>query len=361
MANKIEVTTEEYKRIKSNVLEGKLVNRMDISVNELNIKDLETIVIQGNEVSLAPEAMKGLSKSLGVTKAFIKVLDNAYEGQGNELLKLIVKAIKGKQSKVVTLVYNRGLNEITNIYPADSKIISDNAYFEALESLINNTPGSHLRNILVKPNGDISCIIANPKMEFDFMNFKEEVFTAGMTLDLTSSDMKSSFFTERMWCANGCTTTTKLMTNSVSTGSEVPSFLHAILTPEYHLSNINEFRKRLSRCYYTTASLAEVLNTDKRLRYVLGSAADELLKEMSSVHLQMEFGEDYLNQKDVHKFLRTDLSLWDLVNEITAISSRIEQESLIVEERANVALQVAGGDLMFTVPDLGPNNIRQIY
>ena len=153
----------------------------------------------------------------------------------------------------------------------------------------------------------------------------------------------------------------KLCTEVVKTNEKVPDFLHAVLTPDYHLKNVAEFRKRLNRNRNTTASLREVLRADRILRRHLGASADHLLSGMSIDHLKMNFGEDYLSEPDIHKFLRTDLSMWDLVNEITAISSKIEQQKIKVEERTNLMIQTIGGDVMFRSPDLGPNNIRQVY
>ena len=60
-----------------------------------------------------------------------------------------------------------------------------------MESIIAKTPGAYLRNIAVQPSGDIKAVIANPKLEFEFGGQKDEIFTSGMTLNLTAFEMTS--------------------------------------------------------------------------------------------------------------------------------------------------------------------------
>lgn len=156
-------------------------------------------------------------------------------------------------------------------------------------------------------------------------------------------------------------TTHKLCSQFVDTSEKVPTFLTAILDANYHLESIDAFRKRLNRCYHTTASLKEVLYVDKRMSSLLGNFGLTLMQDMSVHYLKERFGEQYLNDTFNHCYMATDISLWELVNEITAISSKIEQHKIVVGERTNLTIQMLGGDLMFSQPDLIPNNIRQIY
>jgi hypothetical protein len=104
-----------------------------------------------------------------------------------------------------------------------------------------------------------------------------------------------------------------------------------------------------------------MLDVDSRLAKLLGNYHPILSGDMSVNEHRMVFGEDYLNDTHNHRFLKTDLTLWDLVNEITAVSSRIEQHRVAVSDGTNMGIQVIGGDLMFSMPDLMPGNIKQKY
>jgi len=157
------------------------------------------------------------------------------------------------------------------------------------------------------------------------------------------------------------TTRDKLCSEAVNTNGKVPEFLTSILSSEYHLKSIQAFRNRLNRNYHTLASLGEVLKVEHFCNAILGKLAPQLTDDMSVHNLKLAFGESYLNDRENHKYLRTNITLWELINEITAISSKIEQNRLNVNENTNLKLQKLGGTMMFSKPDLVPDNIRQIF
>jgi hypothetical protein len=362
MSRKVEVSNIDYLSFKNKVLENKVLTRFDTALSEVSVEDLKTITIQGRTLQLTQKAIVSLTESLGISSSFVKTLKSGLGNEDNKtILNYIIKSIKNKKVDKLTFIYNRPMQEITNVYPAGAKLIEDSQYFEALEKLISRTPGSYLRNITQVANGDLNAVIANPKLEFQFGGLSEEVFTSGITLDLTSKQMMTSFFTERLWCTNGCTTRDKLASREVHMPEKVPEFLTSILDSDYHLNSIMEFKKRINRCYNTTASLGEVLNVGRRLENMLGNYNGSLTDQMSTNRLKMAFGEERLLDTANYKFLNTDISLWDLVNEITAVSSRIEQHRIPVAEKTNLQLQIMGGDLMFRTPDLCPSNVKQIF
>lgn len=358
---KIEISQEQYSKTKHQVLENEVLTRFDVSLSEVTVDDLKTITIQGRTIPLTKEAIKGLVEALGISATFIDTLKKGFGEENKAVLNHIIKAIKGQKVKQLTFIFNRKMQEITNVYPSGTKLIEDNQYFDALEKLIARTPGAYLRNIVQQSNGDLKAVIANPQLEFQFGNMSDEVFTSGMTLDLDSKKMMTSFFTERLVCTNGMTTQNKLMSRQVDTSDKVPEFLTAILDADYHLNSVMEFKRRINRCYHTRASLKEVLEIDRRLEGMLGNYASVLTDQMSVHRLKMAFGEKYLEDVFNHGFLKTDITLWDLVNEITAISARVEQHRVAVGERTNLGLQMLGGKLMFQEPDLSPSNIKQIF
>ena len=163
--------------------------------------------------------------------------------------------------------------------------------------------------------------------------------------------------------SNGMSVTHKTSTRSIHTNAEVPSFIEALLSPEYQFRSVEEFKTRINRVYDTTASLKEVLHVDNRVRSILGGNLDAeiLMENMSANYLKKVFSENYLKNTDIHKYLRTNITVWELVNEVTAISSRIEQNRIAVDDRINRALQIIGGQLLFQGSDLQPNSIKQIF
>jgi len=366
MSIKVEVSNEGYLKQKNEILDNLFLERYDVKMSDIEVSDLKTIKITGKDgnkmsVALTKDAINGLTETLGISKKFVDTLRKGFGDDNNDLLNLIIKKIKGRKVTALTLVYNKKMQEVTNIYPSGTKLISDHQYFEALEKVIDKTPGAYLRNITQNANGDLSAIIANPQLEFQFGNMDNEVFTSGMTLDLDAHKMMTSFFTERLICTNGMKTQNKLCSRRVDTSEKVPDFLTAILDSEYHINSINAFKQRINRCYHTTASLKEMLEVERHLERLLGNYYPILSDNMSIHEVKMVMGEDYLNDTFNHRFLKTNVTLWELVNEITAVSSRIEQHRIAVGERTNMSIQVIGGDLMFSQPDLMPTNIKQKF
>lgn len=362
MSIDIRVGSEKYEKFKRDVLDQTRLTRIDVKSSEMKFDSLYGVAISGTIIKLEKSALTSLTKAVGLSKVFIETLSSTY-GNDSAVLATIIKAVQGKKSKDFTFVYDRQSKTFTNVYVKGTKLISDHQYFETLEKVIAKTPGAFLRNIIQNPNGDLEATISNPKLEFDYNKYADEVFIGGMTLELTNKKMSTTFFTERLVCTNGMVADRAICSQSVEVKEKVPDFMAAILDSDYHINSIAEFKKRLNRCYHTTASLGEVLATEKRVRQILGdtACADGLISEMSSRHLREAFGVNYLENKAIHKFLKTDMTLWELVNETTAVSSAIEQRGLPVTDKQNRSIQMLGGDRMFRIPDLAPNNIKQIF
>jgi len=362
MAHKvIQVDQATYEQFKQDVLDCKIIKRVEIQTSALEVNSLKAISFGGTILMLQPKAQTQLMKAMGVSSALIEALKATYDD--SKLLNTILTQIRSakKSSKVLTLIYNDKLKVISGVYPSKQKLISDQQYFDSLEALLAKTPGAFLESISMNDCGDLFSIIHNPSMEFQFGGMKNEMFTCGISFDLTINGLTSNFFTKRLICANGAITEDKLCSETVQVNEKVPEFLQAILSPAYYLKSIEEFKKRINRCYHTIASLGEVLSTDDKMRRVLGNYADVLTDRMSVHRLKNDFGENYLLNTSIHRYLKTDLTLWQLVNEVTAVSSRIEQNNVIVPEGTNKKIQIIGGSLMFSKPNLAPSNIKQVF
>jgi len=300
---KIEVRQDDYLKRKDEVLNGHLFTRIDLKLTDLKIKSTKKIVIEEREISISKSALGQLCEALGMNKTFYDLISSTVDAD-TELVNLIISSIKKSKVEKVTILFNNIFGEITAIYPTSSKLISDNQYFDTLEKILAKEPNCYLRNLVVMPNGNISSTIANPDLSFSLGNLKDEAFSGGMTLDLINNKLQTTFFTERLVCSNGMSVTHKTSTRSIRTNSEVPSFIEALLSPEYQFKSVEEFKTRINRVYDTTASLKEVLHIDNRVRSVLGSNLDAeiLMENMSANYFKKVFSETYL--KNVSKAVK---------------------------------------------------------
>jgi hypothetical protein len=358
----IEVSNALYLELKNSILNETRFLRVDIDSKELKLKTARSVVIDGNEVRLTRKALNELTSIFGVSQTFYSTVNKSF-GEDTELTNALFSAIKGKINTKITFVFNLQSNEIVKIYVAGTKLISDSQYFDTVEKVIANNPGTVLRNIGVQGNGDITMSLINPKMKFQIGNMNEEAFTMGTTLDFVNNELTSSFFTQRLVCSNGMRVTDKLCTRSVKVGKDVPEFMEALKSPEFQIHSMQEFEKRVNRLINTTASLKEVLDTEDRLVGLFGKGVESeiLMSRFDARNLRFAFGPEYMMRTDIHQYLKTNISMWDLVNQVTAMSSYIEQNRLLLDARVNTTLQIIGGNILFKNPMLPPNNIRQLY
>jgi len=160
---------------------------------------------------------------------------------------------------------------------------------------------------------------------------------------------------------NGMRSKSTLSSKSVNTLDKMPDFMQGVLNKDYSLTCIDEFKTRLNRCYSTIASLYEVLDMETRLKGTLGKSYERFEERTSINRIKDVFGESMLLDSKNHKYFKTDVTLWNLTNEITALSSNIEQNNLVVDSSTNLRLQILGGDFMFREPNLVPGNLKQAF
>lgn len=359
---KIEVPTQTYNEIKKSILTESRFLRIDLDSKEIVLKSTKLITIDGRDVTISRKALNQLIKIFGVSQAFYSTINTSF-GNDSELTNMLFSAIRGKTSTKLSLVFNLQSNEIVKIYVSGTKLISDVQYFETLEKFLKANPGAYLRNIDVLQDGDITATFLNDSLEFSLTGKSDEVFTMGTTLDFINNELSSNFFTQRLVCSNGARITDKLCTRSVKVGKDIPEFMEALHSAEFQIHSIEEFKKRVNRLYYTTASLQEVLNVESKLVHLFGKGieAEILMGQFDARNLRHIFGPDMMMRTDIHQYLRTNITMWDLTNQVTALSSYIEQQRLMLDARVNTSLQIIGGSLLFSQPCLPSSNIRQIF
>ena len=360
--NDIEVSNASYLEIKKQILQETRFLKVDIDSKELKLKSARSVIIDGNEVKLTRKALYELTSIFGVSQSFYSTVNRSF-GEDTELTNALFSAIKGKTSTRITFVFNLQSNEIVKIYVAGTKLISDQQYFDTVEKVIANNPGTKLRNLDILQNGDITMTLINPSMKFQIGNLIQEGFIMGTTFDFINNELRSSFFTQRLICSNGARITDKLCTRSVKVGKDVPEFMEALKSSEFQIHSMQEFEKRVTRLINTTASLKEVVDTEERLISLLGKGVESeiLMSRFDARNLRFAFGPEYMMRTDIHQYLKTNITMWDLVNQVTAMSSYIEQNRLLLDAKVNTTLQIIGGNLLFRNPMLPPNNIKQLY
>lgn len=370
----IKLDSADYQTKKEEVLNCTNVSRINgIKAKDLKIQSYDNIKLSDRDLRFTDEAKRNLFSTLGLSKNTLKYFGSLAKSNSSDadkkLTSMLITEFNKKSSKKLNIAFDERSNSITNVY--SNKLISDTTYFEIIEKFIAKTTSAYLKSFYQSSNGDLIAVVNIPNLEFNFGMLSDEVFQTGLNFTLKPTGMSVSLHTTRLVCANGMTTENTFCTESVQVEKEVPGFLQQILSKDMHVSNITAFKTKMGRTYHTPASLGEILSCDSKLRSILGKDLYEpFSKNLSSTRLKNAFGDDIVNfHKDDHKFLKTDVSLWELTNEITAISSRIEREvqaddtGLLkgLDTYKNNSIQMLGGRVMFKEPDLIPTNIKQIF
>jgi hypothetical protein len=360
---KIEVSAGQYESFKRNVFEQISFEKIKINLSKINFHSFEAVEIDGVFVPFTDYAFNNFLQILGVKKGVLKSFEVFNEDSEFNIKKEIVRSLASKRDTEIILLYSNNEQKFVNCYKNEKKQISDQQFFVVIERLLASGKNNsvYIRNIAFTREGHITATLVDSNLEFQFGKVADEVFVGGTNLTLKEDGLQTAFFVQRLVCSNGSIRKTNLSSDFVRTNEEMSSMISALNSDEYRLKNIEEVESRLLRTFYTKASLNEVLDAETHLKNLLGNTYDVLSEDLPFNNLKLIFGEEILNNKENHKYTYTNMTLWDLTNHITATSSKIEQNRLLIPENTNLKLQVLGGNFMFKEPNLIPSNIKQVF
>jgi len=353
----VEVASADYALFRSDMLEQKVFRRIKVKMTELVLGATGTVTIGGVLFDLSSTGVKELAKIFGMSNKMISKL--SVLGDNKVLMTLVNKM--AKNTGTVVLIYNR-LTDVIVGAQKETEGIPMSQFFDALELAVSKTAGAYIRSISHTDSGGVNAVVANPALGFELSDNPDELFISGFTFNYTLGIITNSFFTERLVCSNGMISKNTMSTSKVEKGADLPEFLHSITSAEFSVTNIKAFKHRLARVSGTPASLAEVMWVDGQIEKILGDFKPVVAKNLSTSKIIDHVGVVAMSNNIQNlKYLKSPLTVWELINEVTAISSYIEQYRMNLSGSVNEAIQVVGGTLLFKEPTLGPIKLKQIY
>ena len=356
------ITDERYKEFKNEVLNNVFIKRIDISEQKIVVKSSTSVEIEGHTLHVPSYVLYTLFNIAGIKKGAVDALYD-YAESFHALNKVLKKNL-GKHK--ITAVYSTKSRELTNFYRTDEKLVSDMNYFHTLELLMNRDKGANLRSIHQESNGDLSATIENPTLEFQYENNVDEIFTTGYTYKNTAIGVESSFFNKRLTCLNGMVTDNDLLTISAKTQEDMPDFMNKILDPTYKNSCIEHFKSKILLAMNTRVSFKELNKVNNVLTNWYPSIDDQINSNLSALNYQEiinqclgHYGND-VALGDSGRHIRMPLMVYDLVNGITSVSSKLERGALVNSSK-NQKVQALGGMIMFKNYDLPQANLIQLF
>ena len=368
------VDARTYESFKNEVLNSHNIVRKTVALSDIDIVSDTKIKYKGVDFKLSESGFKSLVKILGLTNgAVVKITDALGNNISTQLLSMLKKSAKNSNENVC-IIFNKKQFAITAFTKEATGVLSNEAFFSLFENTMNNNPNMDIRNMSISPEGNVDISVLNNSWEFDLKGFNDEYFKSGLTF-LNSSDLTSvNAFNERLSCLNGMIadnlegTSINLSRNS----GNVDEFFDVVT----NLKDLNGFesifKSRISSMMNTQASLDELTKVYNSFKYHTTNYDDKFVKSQLESFIPLNETKHAFRKENIalselsikeKKQVRTGITVWDLVNNMTDLSSHPGKYGLKLKNESNSVsdLQRASGDLAFKkIYDLG-SPVRQLF
>lgn len=348
---------------KHELLDKEVFRNIRVKSKSITVIDMEHIRIGDNNIiELDKKLFSRLMIASGLKPTLLKSLFDAYK-DNREILRILMERFKNRSKDAnIILVYNVASNKLINIVPESKIITSYASYLDLLERQLS-TKGNTLRNLdLNYSTGQVQATLYNNK-DFDILGLKDEFFKGGFSFDYNLEQLSANYFMQRLVCANGMVTTTKLGSLHVHKPSDIGSFVYETRDKAWHGANVTAIKEKSVSAMDTRASIAEVMKAYNTLKSTVPADKFDLISStLTGSKLLKEMPQAYFLSNDNHKYLKSPINKYQLVNEITAVSSYFENsERVSLEPYANRGIQKLGGEVLFAGNDLPTTKLVQFY
>jgi len=363
---------EQFLKTKEAILSQTEIVRFITTIDQIVYKEAGYFNVGDLRLKVNTTAFDKFLLTLNLGKGFINNLLGLNEGSytPEESFRFVYNAIKiatrkpSIAKKKVVIVYHVPSKSITNIYPEADVFLSVPAYIDLMEKILNRG-NVELRSFFQNIDGSITLSYLDKNWDFS-LGSTDEIFRSGLEYNYMNTHLKVNFFNLRMVCTNGMVTTDKISSRTVQGSSQnIPEFIEEVTSKAFNISCRETFNAHYKKAFNAQASLNELMNMKNAIDAAFRVSPDKLftiLNSSTSYYKVLNgFSEEQMNDRENFKFYRTPLSKWDLVNEITALSSSIERGLLVANSNVNRTLQVKAGSILMAPNDLGPKNLKQVF
>ena len=344
-------TGEQFAKFKEDVLTRKIA-RQRISLSGLEIISEDVLKYGGIHFKMTKKAFASLLKTLQISKglrnSLIKTMGVNFV---DKFISTVTSRLEGNKNEAV-IVVDVAKKTILNFLKTGDEMLSNHSYFKEVEKVIDRF-NLNIVNMRQDKHGGFSVDTLAPNTEWGLQKMPDEVFKFGLTFsnDAFSGTLMSSF-NERLVCTNGMTS--RSMVGSCKLASDEASWKNF----EYNQMKLykegfkpGEFPEKVKSSMGIQASIGEVeharnlilANTtmdDQRLETYLPyfSTLDDYSRNEQQVSMF---------SKEQKKNAKSELTYWELINDITYIASNVSGIGL----KNPAKLQMYAGDLLTKTPD----------
>ena len=194
------IETKKAEAIKSQALNKR------VAINNLKLIDEKNVLVNGHNVKITKDAYKSLIKCLGLPQSFTAKLDKLFNKQSKvEFINRLSVAMSALGTSSVNVVLSPLSKTIVGFTQA-SNIITNESFFQLTDRIIDGQ-GFDINSMLVNPTTGgvtMNATLANPH---EIKGLTNEAFKSGLTItNSPATGIQVSPYMNRLWCANGCTT-----------------------------------------------------------------------------------------------------------------------------------------------------------
>jgi len=261
--------------------------------------------------------------------------------------------VKNKKNSDVMLIANVGTKEIVDICsPARYKRVTNDTLFDVTERILVGNPLLSLETVDFNPNTCKASINFLNQEEVGFAKAgKDEFFKFGFSIIQTNTDTIVESYNQRLICANGLrsslgsgviggtSNTDMLFEDKFRLGGTSTEDIRLFLGKIEEMKKANfvpgGFEAAITRAVGTKASYGEVekawglsnslieeLDPELKKQYQAGMARDFFHGYGDTANRIKSKGKDPFTLQDRQKqFIKTSMSIWDVVNSMTFLGS----------------------------------------
>jgi len=354
-------TADQYDAFKERALHNGII-RKTISFGDFRLLTDKLIEYAGTQFEITEDAFKSLVKLCGLSNGQLDKINTALgEKTSHKLLEMMQVAMSGIPGKnTLCMLVNKTTCKVVDFTKAAESVLSNNAFFALFEDVMNNQSGMRIKNMALTENGNVEISVLNDNWEFNVGGLNDEYFNSGLVFINTPSSTIINPFNERLTCTNGMVVATEglslILKNSDPT--HVNGFFDAVRNLSGVLNFEKEFKMRVLRMMDTQASYAELIDVRKAVESQVANMEDPFIRStVESFIPKMEVERAFMlhkinlidHDKKTYKKIRTMLTVWDLVNKLTDLSSHPQQYGLSLNNgnASMFMLQREAGTLAF--------------
>ena len=334
--------------------------RKTVAVRDINLIDDSTIEFHGKRLAITKDAFKNLISLIGMSNAFAKKFESLFNPETKAKFINQMKNALAAQLNEITMVVSPTSKKVVGFTKQATDLISHDRFMGLADQIIDQH-GFEVTNWGVDgEKGSVIINAVNPKGTFDLgsMGLSEEVFQSGLTLkNSPSGGIQVMPYVNRMWCANGLTTS--LATDSYSLTNLSQESMENFFQHMSHLRSNGfvptDFANTVKLATQTPASLWEMERAHSLVKRAAGDAADSWIPLSNNYGAYTAAGQNPQEFTSAQKKNATsDQSIWSLVNGVTHCATHAPENLVFnMTDRESTEMMVQAGNILGKNFDLG--------